>query len=209
MIARRTDRKRAQRWFISYADIVSLLLVFFVFLFSLSTIERGKLHKTVEAFRQGSGLLPGTENMTSERLHEIEKMFASEIQEGGVNVTLDEKEIVLTFKERVSFDSGSDWIKPHFGDMLQKLTPLLKKTEGMIIISGHTDNVPIHNERFISNWALSAGRAVAVVHYLMDQGIDPSRLNAEAHADARPVGSNQTEEGRAENRRVEIKIISG
>ena len=92
------------------------------------------------------------------------------------------------------------------GALLKRLTPLLKQSVGLILIEGHTDNIPIKTAQFPSNWELGASRATSVLHFLVLQQLDSSRLRAITYADTMPIADNSTPEGREKNRRVNILI---
>ena len=115
--------------------------------------------------------------------------------------------ILRTSGKPVMFDSGSAQIRPEFTPILEKIAEELMKIPNDIRIEGHTDNRPIHTPMFPSNWELSAARATSVLRFLVKKGIDPSRLSAVGYGEFRPVASNDTPEGRAKNRRVEILIL--
>lgn len=138
----------------------------------------------------------------------ITQALQGEIESGIVEVDWTEREIIIRIRERGSFASGDDKINASFASILKKIADALKRVEGNIIVSGHTDNVPINSSRFPSNWVLSSARAAAVVHYLESiEKINPDRLQIRAYADSRPLFSNYTEESRAKNRRVEISLL--
>ena len=138
----------------------------------------------------------------------ITETLQEEIELGIVEVDWTAREIVIRIRERGTFSSGDDKISDSFTALLKKIGDALKAVDGNIIVSGHTDNIPIHTVRFPSNWELSAARAAAVVHHLVSrEGINPDRLQIRAHAETKPLFTNYTEESRAKNRRVEISIL--
>jgi chemotaxis protein MotB len=115
--------------------------------------------------------------------------------------------VMIVFPGDVLFDSGQADLKPQNITTLNKVAKIIKSTPYVINIIGHTDNVPIRNARFASNWQLSTARACVTADYLIHQmGIDPTRIYAAGHAENKPIRSNHTDEGRAANRRVEIII---
>lgn len=133
-----------------------------------------------------------------------------EIQKGQVEVTQDGSRVTISIRERGSFPSGQATLIEPFTPVLRKIGQALETIPGTLLVSGHTDNVPIATDRFRSNWELSAARAVTVVHKLIEAGkVEPQRLTVEGYADTRPVDTNATAEGRARNRRVEITIVQG
>ena len=138
----------------------------------------------------------------------ITEALQDEIDAGVVEVDWTVREIVIRIRERGTFLSGDDKINNVFAVLLKKIGDALKAVDGDVIVSGHTDNIPINTARFPSNWELSAARAAAVVHHLVSkESISPDRLQIRAHADTKPLFTNYTEESRAKNRRVEISIL--
>ncbi|MBC8240942.1 MAG: OmpA family protein [Alphaproteobacteria bacterium] len=133
----------------------------------------------------------------------------NEIEVGGILVERTGDEVVIRFPSEIAFPSGSGSLNVEFGHLLDRLMPILEKTPGELIVSGHTDNVPVRSGLYQSNWDLSASRATSVVHrFLAGRLIDPGRITVQGYGDSRPIASNDTPEGRAMNRRVEISIIS-
>ncbi len=123
-----------------------------------------------------------------------------------ISITARGRSVVMQIQDKILFASGHDEIENGGLDVIRRLAPLLTHSVGDIRVEGHTDNVPINNERFASNWELSAGRASTVVHALINAGIPPGRLRATGFADTRPQESNDTDSGRAHNRRVTLII---
>jgi len=118
--------------------------------------------------------------------------------------------VTIRIREKGSFASGSDAIEPEFIPVIKKIEGILGGTRGQIKISGHTDNLPIDNEYFRSNWELSAGRAGSVTRELLRSRIlDKNRFVINGYADTKPIADNSTREGRAQNRRVEITVVQG
>jgi chemotaxis protein MotB len=135
-----------------------------------------------------------------------------EIEEGRIAVTRLKDKLSLSMVDKILFDSGSAEVKKGGRKVLDRVADILKKaTDKQIMIEGHTDNVGIGRllrERFPTNWELSSQRATNVLRYLQDvAGIDPRLLSASGYAEYRPVDSNETREGRARNRRIEIVLI--
>jgi len=130
-------------------------------------------------------------------------ILAKELEEGTVQVEINNSNMVIRFPERVVFSSGSEELTNQFDPIIIKLKKVLTDLPGSITISGHTDNRPIDTFRFRSNWELSSARAVSVLHaVLSNSNLDPKRFTVQGHADTHPINlSNQ-----AENRRVEISI---
>jgi chemotaxis protein MotB len=137
----------------------------------------------------------------------IEKNLAQEIDAEVLEVLLYEDGVMIRVRESDAFPSGSAKLQEGFEPVLDKLRSLLDETDGSIVVSGHTDNVPIKTPIYPSNWVLSAARAASVVHYLSEISFsDPSRIEIRAFADTQPVAPNNTPENRARNRRIEISV---
>lgn len=115
--------------------------------------------------------------------------------------------IQVTLKDVIVFDSGSDQIKQNSIPILKNITGMIKTIDNPIIIEGHTDNKPIHTEKFPTNWELSGARALSVLHYFQQENIDPRRLRSVGYGEFHPIYPNDTEEHRGENRRVNIIIL--
>ncbi len=120
-----------------------------------------------------------------------------------------EKGLTVTFTNDIFFDSGKDVLKEEMKHGLSKIAKLLNRVDNKIIIEGHTDNVPIRDtNKYTSNWQLSAARAANVVEYLVDhEKVDGTRISAVGYGEYSPVASNDTAEGRSQNRRVDIIIL--
>lgn len=142
---------------------------------------------------------------------ELEEKLERELTDKKVRLDLLEKGLVITLvTDEVLFDSGKEKLRPEAYPILDKVADFLIKSvpENFIGIEGHTDNQPIKYSGWKSNWELSTARALSVLHYLINEkGISPERISATGYGEYRPVASNETEEGRQLNRRVEIVII--
>lgn len=144
---------------------------------------------------------------TEDTIKRIKASLKQEIKKGTIEVEGHNQEIVIRISEKGSFPSGSATLNKSFGKIMKKISFLVKSTPGDIIISGHTDNIPIYTYLFRSNWQLSSSRAVSVLNSIIkNQKIKPTRFSVQGHADTIPLESNKTAKGRAKNRRVEIKI---
>ena len=141
---------------------------------------------------------------------ELAKALQEQIAKGEVEVETRGRDIIVRIKEKGSFRSGSADLANSYMPLLEEVRDVLATKQGDILIQGHTDDVPIHTSRFRSNWELSTSRAVSVAHVLFSGGVlDPHRVQVSGFADTRPVDSNETAEGRARNRRVEIIVRQG
>lgn len=160
--------------------------------------------KALEEKEKAIAELKGTYNKLVNELQE-------EIKKGEIEVTQLRDKLTLSMVEKILFDSGSAEIKKEGKKVLDRVVEILKNVKDrQINIEGHTDNVPISPrlaQKFPTNWELSTARATNVVRYLQEKGIDPALLSATGYAEYRPVASNDTEEGRAKNRRIEIVLV--
>jgi len=133
-----------------------------------------------------------------------------EVEKGEVTITQLKDKLTLSMVEAILFDSGSSKVKKNGEKVLDRVAEILKKvTDKQIRIEGYTDNVPIRGalaEKFPTNWELSTARATNVVRYLQRDGIDPQLLGACGYSEYRPIASNDTEEGKAKNRRIEVVL---
>ena len=142
---------------------------------------------------------------------ELSKSLQDEISKGNITIQQVRDRLTINMVDRVLFDSGQAQVKPAGVKVLKQVSDVLNKiSDKQIRIEGHTDNVPISSklqDRFKTNWELSTARATTVVRYLIDQGgVDRQYLSAVGYADTHPLASNDSEEGRSSNRRIEIVL---
>lgn len=172
--------------------------------------EGTKRGQPVERRVQATGAAEKVDPAVLEEYRRVRKALADEIERGIIEVLAEGKKVIIRIREQGSFPSGNaDLIEP-FYPVILKMVDVLEQSDGRFVVAGHTDDRPIHTERYRSNWDLSAARAVSVAHELMALStIAPERFQVEGHADTRPVADNTTAEGRAANRRVEVIIVKG
>ncbi|RNC73298.1 MAG: chemotaxis protein MotB [Desulfuromonadales bacterium] len=162
--------------------------------------------------------ISSTQKAKEEKVREVSKTFEDlldrmkgEISQGQVTISELKGKLTVNMVDAILFDSGKAEVKLAGMEVLKKVVDILKDVKDRAIrIEGHTDNVQIVGnltKRFPSNWELSAARAINVARYLQGQGVDPEVLSAVAHGEYRPVASNDTEEGKARNRRIEIILV--
>jgi len=134
-----------------------------------------------------------------------------EIKQGEIQITQLKDKLTVNMVDKILFDSGSAVIKKNGEKVLDRVGEILKGVSGrQIKVEGHTDNVPISSrlaDRFPTNWELSTARATMVVRYLQERGVNPGVLSAEGYAEFHPVSPNDSDEGKAANRRIEIVLI--
>ncbi len=145
-----------------------------------------------------------------EQVEELQTALQEEIEKGEVTVEREKSRVIIRIQEKGSFKSGSASLDPAFFEVMDKISAVLADRSGQVVVSGHTDNIPISTGRFRSNWELSSARAVTVLHALLrNPDIDESRIEVKGHADTKPMVDNDTPENRAKNRRVELHVIKG
>ena len=150
------------------------------------------------------------EEDTEQHAKRIRAALRDEIENGDVAVQTDGAKVIIHILENASFESGLADVRTEFLPVLAKISQLIDNNSGTVTVSGHTDNVPIANARFRSNWELSTSRAVSVAHELLRTApIDAGRVSVTGHADTKPRADNDTAENRAKNRRVDISIVRG
>ena len=223
---------KGDAWLNTYADLVTLLLCFFVLLFAFSNLDAQKFQAFVSSFQGGAGILPGGNVMIEppiqgeipeEEVEEIKDLSMmkklideyskGEGMESEIETKIEERGLVIRSLDNVFFDSGAADVKEDAKGMLNFISELLNKeefNERQIKIEGHTDSDPIRNinSKYPTNWELSAIRATNVLRYLVEvQGIEGSRISTSGYSDKRPVVSNDTFENKAKNRRVDIIIL--
>jgi len=225
--AKKSENSAGSRWEIVYSGFVLILLCFFIMLSSFSTMQEGKVMQFVKSFVTAVSILPsGTKfepglavvsdsaDMVATK-SELAKIFQTLEQlayefnlEKEINLVLTREGLVMRMSEHMLFGLGSADIAAEALPLLHKVGAIISKTAYLIRIEGHTDNLPIHTERYPSNWELSTARAVNVLRYFVkNHNVDPRRLAAEGFSEFHPVVANDTAENREKNRRVEIIFI--
>jgi chemotaxis protein MotB len=232
------EEDESTAWITTFADISMLLLVFFILLFSMSSLNDEKFLKSIHSVRQalgGKSVIPssvmietGNEGVLVNEVTKFrqlikaqQKVFA-DLQyyytqkglEGIVGAYLESGKITLRLPASVLFDSGKVELKPEGKKVLQEMKDFfIRHPDQKINIRGYTDNLPPRaGSRFKDNWEISALRAINVLRYLISIGIEPERLTATGFADLNPLYPNNSDENRARNRRVEFvleKMIGG
>jgi chemotaxis protein MotB len=224
-------------WLTTFNDLVTLLMVFFVLLFTMSSIDAKKMQDFQYALQSGLGILEEGKmvNISVKTTQPVEDMSHIRTQpEGfkispkdrlsgilsdeviksleadfGIKVIQTDQGIRLSFENQILFDFGKADINPSGYRMLSQIAEAIKNLPKPLRVEGHTDNIPIQTARFPSNWELSVARAVNVVKYFAEVGkIDPHRLSAVGYGESRPVAANDTASNRAKNRRVEILLLT-
>lgn len=169
------------------------------------------LQDKLEANRQELEQLRKARAQTEERLaayRKVAEQLASMVEAGQLSITIRQGRMVINLDNEILFASGRTAIQQEGRDALQQLSEILKEIDDRnFVIAGHTDNVPIRSQRFSSNWELSTARAVEVVKFLEEQGVNPKVLAAAGYGEFDPIASNEDAESRALNRRIEIILM--
>ena len=214
-------------WEIVYSGFVLILLCFFIMLSSFSTMEEAKVMQFVKSFvtavsimprgtklESGLAVFPDSPDMVDTKselakiFNSLEKLAYEFNLEEEIQLVLTRRGLVMRMSEHMMFGLGSADITAEALPLLQKVGAIISKTDYLIRIEGHTDNLPIRTERYPSNWELSTARAVNVLRYFIKHHhVDPRRLAAEGFGEFHPVAANDTAENRKKNRRVELIFI--
>lgn len=225
----------APAWMMTYGDLVTQVLAFFVLLYSFSSVNAEKFQQMAYSLQNALGMGVGVgEGVISSsggsagvintphveadtpsedrQLKDVRDRIDKAATEGGfkedVQFSLDERGLTLRFADSALFDSGEAQLKPEAAASLDKVLAVLKDIQNPIRVEGHTDNVPIATIQYPSNWELSGARASRVVRYFIEQGLAQQRLSVAGYGEYRPVATNETAEGRSHNRRVDIVVLS-
>lgn len=223
------------RWLVSYADFITLLFAFFVVLYASAQVDKKRVGQLSEAiqtafdelgpFPQRGGkpraqpssadvtvkprldLIPQPDD-TAKLEDDLKGALAKEIGRQEVSIYVGPEGLVLSLREAGFFDTASDRLRPEAAAALDQVARVLIRQPHSIRVEGHTDNVPIHNEHFASNWELSTARATEIVRLLItEHDFSPQRLSVAGYAEFHPATDNDSEEGRKKNRRVDIVVL--
>lgn len=236
-MARRRKKKETKNnsssgggWMTTFSDLMSLLLTFFILLYSMSSVSAEKFEAAAKsmqsAFGGGESMIEGstvvdieTEKITETSEETIDpelvKMYNEvvaflEMKEmtSQASVEYDQDGIYVNIQESILFGSGSAIIADSGKNTLNDLGELIQQFDNAVVIEGYTDNVPMNNNNFSSNWELSTGRALSVLRYLSEErNVDPTRLAAKGYGEYHPIVPNDSESNKAKNRRVNIVLV--
>ncbi|HDL03806.1 MAG TPA: chemotaxis protein MotB [candidate division Zixibacteria bacterium] len=229
MMARRKrgeDNENLDRWLLTYADLITLLLAFFIVMYSMSQVDAkkfGKMSRALSgalkggsiAIKRGNdiGVTSGKGVMDIGHLMSIGKMIEEDSRKKGddkpITTEMSERGLVIHIVESALFKQGSAKLEPQAQSVLEIVSQHLKGIDNHVRIEGHTDNVPINTVKYPSNWELSSARATEVVRYFIDNKVvGPNEISALGYGEYRPLKPNNTIENRARNRRVDIVILT-
>jgi len=250
----------APLWLATFADLMSLLMCFFVLLLSFATMDAAKLKKVSESMENAFGVqrdVPAAEiplgtsiiaqhfspavttptvleeikqsvhntsdateknliekikkqiieeavDKTKKQADAIKQALSGEISDGLVTVGTDELKITIRINDKGSFKSGTAELMRGFKPVMRKITDAVLESKGTVMVSGHTDDIPISTDWFRSNWELSSSRAVSVAQFMLDRKLNSERVVVQGYADTHPLVPNNSRANRSKNRRVEI-----
>lgn len=232
---RQADHPHAshERWLISYADFITLLFAFFVVMYAASRGSQTRVMELAQAIQTAFAELgmftpasshlslvpapPAEESTTPQVLAPLAALkkrlgndLAQEIAAHEISLNLNRQGLVIRLAEAGFFDSGSDQLRPGVKPVLERIANALAPLPNPVRVEGHTDNVPIHNARFASNWQLSTARATELVRmFITDYHLQPERMSAAGYAEFHPIASNSDAAGRQLNRRVDVVVVAG
>ena len=207
-------------WAVTYGDLMSYLMIFFLVLFSFSIAKKtgrsgAKYEEGLVNIEKAFGgkvdpaklekiMAKQKEAETSTKLEQL--VHQAKLSE-MVDIQSTEEKIKLTLQAPVLFQSGKADLRPEAAAILLPLIELLESTPNQIVVEGHTDNTPVAGGKYSSNWELSMARSYSVIRFLQANGIASSRLAGAGFGEFRPVAPNDTPAGRAKNRRIEISLL--
>lgn len=196
------------RWVVSYADFVTMLLALFLVLYAVVRIDNQKLTE-LQNKMQKTFIGNQVNNVTKSQVDNVEKMLKENLgQSKSVKIIKSDKGLIIRVSNKILFDEGSALIKPDAEKTLNEIVTVLTKIDNPVIIEGHTDSTPIKNAKYPSNWELSTARATNIISYLTKNGIiSPKRLRAVGYGEYMPIADNSTISGRMLNRRVDIIVL--
>lgn len=225
----------SQRWLLTYSDMITLMMVFFVLLFAMGQIDLDKYRRIAQslnrAFGGGSGALivpisgedggeweseyskpvlidaPTVSYDPTDVSSELGDAIARAGIAGQVSVRTHIEGVIVSLSEDLIFPPGSAELQPKGKEALDDIAAVLQGMPNAVRVEGHTDDRPTNSPDYPTNWELSTARAVSIVRYLIERGISPTRLSAAGMASYQPLVPNDTPEGRALNRRASLVII--
>ena len=218
------------RWLLTYADLITLLMAFFVIMYAISSINTQRYELLSTSMRQAFNGRPAIVHVTTQmpqnrrlgtqstatnpaapalaQLYEQLKLLIRQRQLADqTSVRLVPQGVVVSIPGQALFPSAQATLLPGARRTLTAVAALLRQLPNQVAVQGYTDSRPIRTARFPSNWELSLLRATAVVHFLVGQGVAPTRLSATGFGKYHPVATNATPAGRQANRRVDIVVL--
>ena len=216
-------------WMATFADMMTLLLCFFILLLSFATMDIVKFRDAMGSVQEALGVqfqhegdfeaiassplqldeFEATVGIGEDRalLDELNAAISEEGLDDEIGAEIDGRGVVVRIDGQVLYQQGDSSLKPESDAILTRIAALVRGTAHRVMIEGHTDDIPIRTARYPSNWELSTARAIAAMRFLVDHNVDAERVGVAGYADQRPVAPNDGPENRASNRRVEFVFI--
>jgi len=208
-----------ESWLLPYADMLTLLVALFIIMYAVGQGDKVKLQKLSSQFNiifaRGSGIMQGNASSASSieqyTMSSLKSTLDKEISNDGysdqIKVAINNEGLDISIEAGALFTSGDATVLNNVSPLLLNISTMLKNLDNDITIAGYTDNMPIKNSKFRSNWDLSSIRAINVMTYMVDSGdLNPKKVSIQAYGEYNPKYDNSTEANRARNRRVEIFI---
>ncbi|HCV41980.1 MAG TPA: chemotaxis protein MotB, partial [Bacteroidetes bacterium] len=215
-----------ERWLLTYADLITLLLGLFVILYAMSKVDAAKYAEVAAALggvfggggkvsvAQGSsGILqlpmPVVPKERQEVQKQVEEGLGGDLKSGRITLSTDERGLTLHVAEELSFSSGSAEPKQEMLRVLDTVAAIIRRLPHDIRVEGHTDDIPINTVAYRSNWHLSVARAVNIAYYFIEsKDFSPEKVSVAGYGEFRPLVPNTSDMNRAKNRRVDIVILN-
>ena len=222
---KREEMDYGNSWLITYSDMITIILCFFIVFFTFTAEEASLLEKIKDSLTtEVEGLNQENEKLKEEKESLAALLFGSEndldsaesfmefLEKNGLKESVyiieEERGLVIRFKDGVLFGSGKAAISEGGYEVLREIGEKVQGIKNLVVIEGFTDDIPIKTNDFPSNWELSVARAIGVAKFMIDDmGIEEERISVSGFGEQKPIDTNETEEGRANNRRIEITIL--
>jgi chemotaxis protein MotB len=210
------------RYLITYSDLITLLLGLFIILYAISNVDVKKYQSVMGAMgnifgsaKSAAQIVPG--KFTGQAIQSPKNSLAAALQSlkkenaYGNSVSFEENErgITIHILDDILFNSGSAELNDGSKNILHKLAVIIRTLPNDIRVEGHTDNLPVKSAAFPSNWHLSVARALNTAYHLIEtEGLSPDKVSIVGYSEYKPIASNSTDEGKSNNRRVDIVILN-
>lgn len=196
-------------YLVPFGNLMTIMMIFFLILWAFSQAENRDsmlYEKVINSIQKSFGVKTETREKEVEMAQKMAAMFKDKGLSNSVQINVSARSIKMILRTPVLFTSGSSGLQPEILPVLDEIIKYAVSSPGFISVEGHTDNIPLSGGKYKSNYSLSAARAFEVVKYMEQQGIPPSRLSVVGYGEFEPLYPNDTEVGRALNRRIEISI---
>jgi len=203
------EHAQRDRWLVSYTDIVTILLILFVAIAAQSFRQRPQPQRPpAPQAPKPQAQAPAQPKPPVAPPNPALEQARLKLAQKGLDLRLEKRGLVISLPQAILFPPGDDQISASAFPVVSQIADVLNSVPNKIALVGHADSVPIHNQRFRDNWALSSARSLSLLELLSSRyGVDEVRLSMQSYGSNDPKDSNDTEAGRAENRRVEILIL--